>query len=67
MCIRDSPQSGRHTLFRKSLVPIEFDQPLPKSIMAHKPLRMLIQCLDEKHVRLGFRGAPDTPWLMSRV
>ena len=65
--VQNVPESGRHTLFRKSLVPIEFDQPLPESIMAHKPLRMLIQCLDEKHVRLGFRGAPDTPWLMSRV
>ncbi len=65
--VQNHPESGRHTLFRKSLLPIEFDQELPESIMAHKPLTMLIQCIDDKHVRLGFRGKPDEPWLLSRV
>ncbi len=65
--VQNDPKAGRHTLFRKSLLPIEFDEELPESILAHKPLRMLIQCIDDKHVRLGFRGKPDEPWLLSRV
>ena len=65
--MQNDPQHKRHTLFRKSLLPIEFDRPLPKTVMGHKPLHMLIQCLDNKHVRLGFRGAPQHPWLLSKV
>ncbi len=27
---------------------------------------MLIQCVDDKHVRLGFRARDDEAWLLSR-
>ena len=27
---------------------------------------MLIQCIDERHVRLGFRADPTSPWVMSK-
>jgi len=65
--VQNHPQTGRHTLFRKSSLPITFEEELPESIMAHKPLRMLIQCIDDRHVRLGFRGDPDEPWVLSRA
>ena len=28
---------------------------------------MLIQCIDDSHVRLGFRGQPSEPWHLSQV
>lgn len=65
--VQNDPKTGRHGLFRKSLLPIEFEAALPESIVGHRPLRMLIQCLDSKHVRIGFRGRPDEPWLLSKV
>ena len=28
---------------------------------------MLIQCVDSRHVRLGFRARPQDPWFLSKV
>ena len=36
-----------------------FDPPLPQSILAHKPLYMLIQVPDQTHLRVGFKAARD--------
>ena len=44
-----------------------FDREVPESILAHKPLGMLIQCLDASHVRLGFRATSHDPWFLSEI
>ncbi len=44
---------------------LRFPCDVPQSILAHKPLGMLIQCIDDEHVRLAFRGNPDDPWFFS--
>jgi hypothetical protein len=49
------------------LLNIEFDRPLPPSLLAAKPLGMLVQVLDEGHLRVGFRAAKTDPWTFSRV
>ena len=45
---------------------LQFDREIPESVLAHKPLRMLIQCVDRRHVRLGFKGAAEEPWRLSQ-
>jgi len=44
-----------------------FDQPVPQSVLIHKPLRMLIQIIDEYHVRVGFKGGDSEPWYWSKA
>ncbi len=44
---------------------LHFDPEVPESILSHKPLGMLIQCIDDSHVRLGFRAGPGEPWHLS--
>ena len=57
----------RHRLYGHSLFKLEFEPELPESVLSHKPLNMLIQCLDPRHVRLGFRGDAHEPWRLSKV
>ncbi len=42
------------------------DEP-PESILAAKPLYMLVQALDASHVRVGFRAKPTDPWHLSET
>ncbi|MFN0051882.1 MAG: hypothetical protein ACKV0T_06805 [Planctomycetales bacterium] len=65
--IENFPKEKRHRLYGNSLFKLKFDQELPESLLAHKPLTMLIQCLDRSHVRLGFRAGPNDPWILSQV
>lgn len=65
--IENFPKERRHKLYGNSMFKLQFDQEIPESVLAHKPLRMLIQCVDRKHVRLGFKGADEEPWCLSQV
>ncbi|MCH2125338.1 MAG: hypothetical protein MK165_11120 [Pirellulaceae bacterium] len=65
--VQNNPQAGKYTLFRESLFKLEFEHELSATVFGHKPLRMLIQCIDERHVRLGFRSDPKAPWSLSRI
>jgi hypothetical protein len=45
---------------------LAFEEDPPESIMAAKPLYMLIQIVDRSHVRLGFRASREDPWYLSK-
>ncbi|MBI3865527.1 MAG: hypothetical protein HY290_26945 [Planctomycetia bacterium] len=45
---------------------IEFEPELPQSLLTAKPLHMLVQVLDESHVRVGFKGKPQDAWTFSK-
>jgi hypothetical protein len=49
------------------VINLEFDPPLPQSILAHKPLYMLIQVADEHRVRVGFKANKADPWTFSKA
>jgi hypothetical protein len=36
-------------------------------LLTHKPLRLLLQIVDESHLRVGLKGKEADPWLFSRV
>ena len=46
---------------------VRFARDVPESILSAKPLGILIQCLDDSHVRLGFRGKAGDPWTLSET
>jgi hypothetical protein len=46
---------------------VRFPREVPESILSAKPLGILIQCLDDVHVRLGFRARPEDPWFLSET
>jgi hypothetical protein len=46
---------------------VRFADELPESILAAKPLYMLVQALDASHVRVGFRAKPTDPWHLSET
>lgn len=43
-----------------------FDKPVPQSVLTNKPSRMLLQIIDEYHIRIGFKGAEKDAWYWSR-
>jgi hypothetical protein len=45
----------------------EFGQEVPQSLLTHKPLRLLLQIVDESHLRVGLKGSAADPWLFSKV
>jgi len=45
---------------------IEFEPELPESILAHKPLYMLMQIPDASHLRVGFKANKEDPWHLSK-
>jgi hypothetical protein len=49
------------------LLNIEFQQPPSQSLLTSKPLAMLVQVLDESHLRVGLRGRKGEAWTYSRV
>jgi hypothetical protein len=60
-------RDGKNRPYGRSPFKVEFDREVPESVLAHKPLTMLIQCLDSRRVRLGFRAGPADAWVLSRV
>ena len=44
-----------------------FDPPLPQSILAHRPLYMLLQVPDPHHVRVGFKANRKDRWTWSEA
>lgn len=48
------------------LVHLQFDPPLAQSILAHKPLYMVIQVSDQHHLRVGFKANKTDPWTFSK-
>ncbi len=65
--VENDPKARRHRVYASATFKPRFEREVPESVLAHKPLGMLIQCLDEAHVRLGFRGDPAQPWHFSEV
>jgi hypothetical protein len=65
--IENVPQQKRHKLYNGSTFQLEFPGEIPEPILAHKPLNMLIQCIDPGHVRLGFRAGQEGSWFLSKV
>lgn len=65
--VENDPQAGRHRPYPGATFKLRFPSEVPESILSHKPLGMLIQCLDDSHVRLGFRAKPGDPWFLSEV
>jgi hypothetical protein len=65
--VENDPKTKRHRPYSGATFKVRFDGEVPESILAHKPLGMLIQCIDDAHVRLGFRGASDEPWFFSEI
>jgi hypothetical protein len=63
--INESPASAFAT--RPSAeINLVFDKPVPQSVLTHKPLKMLIQVIDEYHLRVGFKGDDSGPWYWSK-
>ena len=65
--VENDPKAKRHRSFAAGNLHVRFAQELPESILTAKPLGMLIQCLDDSHVRLGFRAKDGDPWLLSEA
>jgi hypothetical protein len=65
--VENDPKARRHRPFSGGSLKVKFRREVPESVLAHKPLAMLIQCLDAGHVRLGFRARPDEPWHLSEA
>src|SRR5262249_52009904 len=63
--VENDPKAKRHRPYAGATFKVRFDREVPESILAHKPLGMLIQCIDDSHVRLGFRGDAAEPWFLS--
>lgn len=65
--VENDPKGKRHRPFTGTTFKVRFDREVPESILAHKPLGMLIQCIDSSHVRLGFRARETDPWFLSEI
>ena len=65
--VENDPKAKRHRAFPSGTIQVRFAQDIPESILAAKPLAMLIQCVDESHVRIGFRAKPSAPWFLSEI
>ena len=65
--VENDAKAGRHALFDTNTLKVLFRPELPESLLASKPLSMLIQCIDDSHVRLGFRSKSDDPWVLSDI
>jgi hypothetical protein len=65
--VENVPKEKRHRPYPGATFKLRFPKEVPETILSHKPLSMLIQCIDDAHVRLGFRGSPGDPWFLSDV
>ena len=50
-----------------SFFDVEFPEDPPESVMAGRPLTMLIQVIDPSHLRVGFKAKPEDAWYLSKV
>ena len=55
--VENDPKAKRHRPLSGATFKLAFRTRGPRVDPGHKPLSMLIQCLDDSHVRLGFRGS----------
>jgi hypothetical protein len=46
---------------------IEFENPVPESILKHQPLYMLIQIIDDSHLCVGLKANKKDAWYLSKV
>ncbi len=68
--VYNDPRTGRKGYFdymASPAFPIEFDPEPPQSTFNSRPLRMLIQFIDDRRVRVAFRGEDDDCWHFSRI
>ena len=65
--VENDPKARRHRPFAGRAFRSGSIRRCPSRSSAHKPLAMLIQCIDDSHVRLGFRAQPGDPWHLSEV
>jgi hypothetical protein len=65
--VENDPKAERHRPFPGATLKLRFEREVPESILSHKPLGMLIQCIDDSHVRLGFRAKAADPWFLSEI
>lgn len=50
-----------------SIFDVSFKEEPPAEVMSSRPLYMLIQIIDDSHVRVGFRSDPDMKWYLSEI
>jgi hypothetical protein len=50
----------------RQIIDVHFSKKLPQSILTHKPVFMLVQLLDQYHVRVGFKAHKADPWTFSK-
>jgi hypothetical protein len=65
--VENDPKAKQHRVFPGGSLKVRFAREVPESILSAKPLGILIQCLDDSHVRLGFRGKAGDPWTLSEI
>jgi hypothetical protein len=51
---------------KNPLIELTFDPPLPPTVLAHRPLYMLIQVPDDHRLRVGFKAHAVDRWTLSR-
>ena len=57
--VENDPKAKRHRPYPGATFKLRFAREIPESILAHKPVMILIQCIDHSHVRLGFRATSE--------
>jgi hypothetical protein len=65
--VQNDPKARRHSPYSGATFKLRFERDVPEEILSSKPLGMLIQCIDDSHVRLGFRASAKDPWFLSEV
>jgi hypothetical protein len=65
--VENDPKARLHRPYPGATFKLRFEPDVPEAILSSKPLSMLIQCIDDAHVRLGFRARANDPWFMSEV
>jgi len=74
--IQNIPGKGRFYINSHSFDPdvinenpemnIEFEDEIPQELLTHKPIRMLLQVITTKKIRVGLKGPESDPWLFSK-
>ena len=59
--VENDPKAKRHRPFPGASFQLRFDPEVPESILAHKPLGMLIQCIDDFARPAGFPRRAERP------
>ena len=74
--IQNIPDKGRFYINSHSFDPevinqnpeinIEFEENIPQELLTHKPVRMLLQVITTRQIRVGLKGPASDPWLFSK-